>query len=238
MKNFITLDKYGEITIDKVIFESYYPIIFTCKSNNNDLFICVCYQHNADACGWLVGKTQPDLLIKLLRDEITVRDIIDKYATDKFKISLVGKVYTVENESAGWFDKDCLPKEDSFLCVDDGEFDEEIDYYLSMNFPKYSEKAFKEIIQTVNQISQNMAPLIETAATFAGVLHELKLPTELMSTLSIIEEIGVQLAQSVPSKYEGSATDKPVYEMSFETKGEKYSIDLNEMMAIDLTDAA
>ena len=44
MKKFITLNKYGELYIDKILFETYFPIIFTCKNENNDIFICVCCQ--------------------------------------------------------------------------------------------------------------------------------------------------------------------------------------------------
>ena len=39
MKKFITLNKYGELYIDKILFETYFPIIFTCKNENNDIFI-------------------------------------------------------------------------------------------------------------------------------------------------------------------------------------------------------
>lgn len=239
MKDFITLDKYGLITIDKVIFESYYPIIFTCKNERNEIFICVCYQHNKDGYGWLVGKTQAHSIVKLLRDEITLRDLVDKYSTDKYKVSLVDGEYDIKYEADTWTDKACLPKEDSYLDADDGEFDEEIEYFASMSIPKYSEDSFREIVQAVSQINQGMMPVMETMAAFSGALQELKLPTEIiMSTLSVIGEFGVQIAKYVPLKYESCNTEKSLYEMSFDVKEEKYSVDLKKITAVRLTDAA
>lgn len=38
MKEFIKLDKYGQLYIDRVLFESYFPIIFTCVNDNNEIF--------------------------------------------------------------------------------------------------------------------------------------------------------------------------------------------------------
>lgn len=46
MKKFIKLDSYGQLYIDKILFESYFPIIFTCVNDNKDIFISVCCQNN------------------------------------------------------------------------------------------------------------------------------------------------------------------------------------------------
>ena len=48
MKEFIKLEKYGHLYIDKVLFESYFPIIFTCVNDNKDIFIM-----KKDASGYL-----------------------------------------------------------------------------------------------------------------------------------------------------------------------------------------
>ena len=36
MKKFIKTDKYGELYIDRILFESYFPIIFTCKNDKTN----------------------------------------------------------------------------------------------------------------------------------------------------------------------------------------------------------
>ena len=70
MKKFITLNKYGELYIDKILFETYFPIIFTCKNENNDIFICVCCQCNENGCKWLVGRTNGSFIVRMLQNEI------------------------------------------------------------------------------------------------------------------------------------------------------------------------
>ena len=72
MKKFITLNKYGELYIDKILFETYFPIIFTYKNENNDIFICVCCQCNENGCKWLVGRTNGSCIVRMLQKEITI----------------------------------------------------------------------------------------------------------------------------------------------------------------------
>lgn len=45
-KVFYETQKYGKLYIDKILFETYLPILFTCKNDMNDIFICVCCQDN------------------------------------------------------------------------------------------------------------------------------------------------------------------------------------------------
>lgn len=52
MKKFITLNKYGELYIDKILFETYFPIIFTYKNENNDiLYACAANAMKMDVSG-------------------------------------------------------------------------------------------------------------------------------------------------------------------------------------------
>ena len=68
MKPFMKIDKLGELRIDVVLFESYYPILFTCLNENNDLFLCVCCQSNKEGRKWLITKTTPNIVVKVLKD--------------------------------------------------------------------------------------------------------------------------------------------------------------------------
>ena len=47
MNEFVNTDKYGKLYIDRILFESGFPIIFTCKNDFNEIFICVCCQNNS-----------------------------------------------------------------------------------------------------------------------------------------------------------------------------------------------
>lgn len=86
MKKFITLNKYGELYIDKILFETYFPIIFTCKNENNDIFICVCCQCNENGCKWLVGRTNGSFIVRMLQNEITIRQLLLDCCTEKISV--------------------------------------------------------------------------------------------------------------------------------------------------------
>ena len=114
MREFIKLDKYGQIYIDKVLFESYFPVVFTCLNDKKDVFIGVCCQNNEKGCKWLLGKTNGISLIRMLRDEITIRQLLLEYSSGKISVDYVENKYTISNNNSDWDESSpYLPKEDS-----------------------------------------------------------------------------------------------------------------------------
>ena len=81
MRKFVKTEKYGTLYVDRILFESYYPVLFSCKNDRNDVFIAVCCQNNAQGIKWMVGKTTPLAIVKMLRDEITIRELITMYTS-------------------------------------------------------------------------------------------------------------------------------------------------------------
>ncbi len=135
-KKFLSTEKYGELYIEKVFFESYYPIIFSCVNRQRDLFLVVCSQNDRSGIKWLIPRTSPEDIIQLLSNKITIRNLLLK-AADKFSIDYQKGKYII-NESTTDFDEDSLylPAEDSFMEAEDGEFDEWIN---SKRQEQYSE---------------------------------------------------------------------------------------------------
>lgn len=127
MKKFIKLDHYGQLYIDKILFESYFPIIFTCINDNKDIFISVCCQNNEKGCKWLLGKTNAKSIVQMLQDKITVRQLLLEHSTGKISVSFVGNEYIVAYNNSDW-DEDSLylPKIDSYMYAVDDEFKDEI----------------------------------------------------------------------------------------------------------------
>lgn len=95
MKKFIKSDKYGQFYIDRVLFETYFPIIFTCINDNNENFICICCQNNEKGCKLLIGKTNVISIIRMLRDEITIQQLLLEYSSGKISVDYVGNEYVV-----------------------------------------------------------------------------------------------------------------------------------------------
>ena len=134
MREFINTDKYGKLYIDRIFFESNFPIIFTCKNDAKEIFICVCCQHNNKGCKWLVGKTDAISIIQVLKNELTLRELVKNYSSDRISVDYIYTVYDSEyrikyNNSDWDEDSVYLPKEDSYLFPDEGEFDDDILYY-------------------------------------------------------------------------------------------------------------
>ncbi len=52
-------------------------ILFTCKNDKNEIFVCniAVQKTQLELKGWL-GKTTPDNIVRMLWDEITIRELI------------------------------------------------------------------------------------------------------------------------------------------------------------------
>ena len=138
MKEFTKLDKYGQLYIDRVLFGSCFPTIFTCVNDNNDIFICVCCQNNEKGCKWLIGKTNGISIVRMLRDEITIRQLLLEYSTGKISVDYAENEYAVACNNSDWNeDSSYLPKEDSYIYAEDGEFEDEIIYFSSADYVCY-----------------------------------------------------------------------------------------------------
>ncbi len=86
MDYFFKFEETGELKIDKILFESYHPILFTCINEKADMFLCVCCQADSNIQKWLVTNISPEIIIKLLRNEITIRDSFLKEDGLKYSI--------------------------------------------------------------------------------------------------------------------------------------------------------
>lgn len=124
----------GKLKLDKIFFESYYPILFTCINEKKELFLCVCVKSNSVMKKWLISKINPQIIIDLLTDKITIRDAFLKDKRDKYTIvnDLSKKDKRIEvNNQLDWDSGNStdLPSAGEYMDVDEDEFFEEIKYY-------------------------------------------------------------------------------------------------------------
>lgn len=131
---FIELEKYGKLYVDRILFESYCPVIFTCVNASNEIFICVCCRRDKAGCKWLIGKTTRENIIKTLQDEITMRQLLLEYSSGRITLDRVDSKYVISYNNSDWNeDSPYLPQPDSYMYAEDGEFDDEIAYFASMD---------------------------------------------------------------------------------------------------------
>ena len=143
VQKFVKINKDVQLYIDKIIFESYFPIIFTCKDDKNNIYMCVCCQNNEKGIKWLVGKTDSKSIVKVLEDKITIRELLLHNTEEHISIEYINGDYSVEYNNSDWKENSIyLPKKDSYIYADEGEFDEEIKYFQSLDLICYDENEY------------------------------------------------------------------------------------------------
>lgn len=197
MKEFIKLDKYGQLYLDRVLFESYFPIIFTCINDNNEIFICVCCQNNEKGCKWLLGKTSGINVVRMLRDEITLRQLLVECSSGKISVDYIQNEYTIFYNNSDWDENSVyLPKTDSYMYAEDGEFEDEISYFSSVDYVCYDAEHYKRIAEALGTISKKIEPMAEALNIFASVIGNITIPSEVISTMEVIGELSTNLSMN------------------------------------------
>lgn len=141
MKEFMEIDGLGKLKINVVLFESYYPVLFTCENEKRELFLCVCCQSNKQGRKWMITKTNPKIIIDMLNNKIMLRKAFLKFPDVQITVlEQDGKITIQRNDEVGWnYDQSRdLPDKDEYMDSEDGEFDEEISYYKSFTQIDYN----------------------------------------------------------------------------------------------------
>lgn len=132
MQKFVKINNDIQLYIDKILLQSYFSIIFTCKDDKNNIYMCVCCQNKA--IKWLVGKTDTKSIIKVLKNEITILELLLHNSTKYISIAYINGKYNIKYDNSDWKgNSKYLPKKDSYIYSDEDEFDEEIKYFLNLD---------------------------------------------------------------------------------------------------------
>lgn len=123
----------GELKIDKILFASSYPILFTCINDENDLFICCCCKNDISGRKWLVTKSTPSIIIDLLSDKITIREAFLQFKDVQYSVNKLNNKIDVFKNNEDWNDNSIFLPDNECMEVEDGEFDEEIEYYKNVD---------------------------------------------------------------------------------------------------------
>ena len=138
MSNLFSIPKLGNLQLDKVFFETYYPILFTCLNEKKELFLCVCCRANHEGKKWLITKTKPHVVIAMLKNEITIRNAMIMY--EDVRVTIIDKGIGEEVTVAWYNEQDwdiensvSLPAAGEFLDAEDEEYEEELAYFYEMH---------------------------------------------------------------------------------------------------------
>lgn len=109
----------GDLKIKEVFVENGYPILFTCSSDNNDLFLCLCREIYGEQ-KWVISQVNDSLLHEMETGKISVYNVFKNNKNQKsfyvFWKNEDGKNtrYKILKSSCEIEDKD-LPEKDFFL---------------------------------------------------------------------------------------------------------------------------
>ena len=225
MKKFIDTERYGQLNIDKVFFESYFPIIFTCRSSNNKLFFVVCYKNNSEGCKWLVAKTNSAAIIRLLKDEITAREVLLQ-SQERFSVDYNGAYAFNESDEDFNASSIYLPKKDSYMYAEEGEFDEEIVYYSNANTIVYAKENYKNVIENIATINENLEDISEALNSFCDSIRKITVNVRITDMLVEFGTLAVS-SKTSDSEHELYTEYKPMQSINMDTVKNMPSVELD-----------
>lgn len=227
MKEFINTDRYGKFYYDKILFEAQYPIIFSCKNEYGEIFIGVCCQYNEQAHRWLLGKTEPTNIVRVLRDEMTIRELLTEYCSKRMSVAYMNGAYVMDYHSDDW-EKDSiyLPKKDSYMWAEPGEFDEEIEYFLSIkNNLNYEPDSYINILEKNEVIYKDKVSIADEGLQ-VRYAEELTIPSEIVNTLNVF---GILDNHMLISTHDLQYGQKDIFKtIKVDNINETISVELNE----------
>lgn len=122
----------GQLYYDCILLDGDEPVLFTCTNNRKELYYCVCIYNVLGAQEWLITKTTPKWMCRLLKNEITMRHAITVKEKIWFAKECRNGHIEWEYKDVNDFPDDYLPTDRIYMDADDGEFDEELKHYTAM----------------------------------------------------------------------------------------------------------
>ena len=127
-KIFRKIPMFSNISLDITLFESKYPVMFTCK-NGKEIFLFIRCTVNADIVEWIGTKTSYNTLINLLENRVTIRDAFLDVTNKKYLIQYNGKKTFCNTVAADELSDELLPTAGEYMDAEEDEFSEEIETF-------------------------------------------------------------------------------------------------------------
>lgn len=122
---FRTIPGFQNIVLDTILFESKYPVMFTCK-NEGDVYLFICCLVTADTVEWIGTKTTYGNLVALLENKVTIREAFLKVTDNKIIVKYNGKNVEYKIEKGSKIQDHLLPAADEYMDAEEDEYTEEI----------------------------------------------------------------------------------------------------------------
>lgn len=131
-KVFSNVPRFKNISLDKVLFESKYPVMFTCK-NDNDIYLFICCLVNSNSIKWIGTKTNYDILIAMLENKVTIHNAFLSVTDEKIVIEYNSDKVIYSILKSDDIQKDLLPTAGEYMDAEDDEYIQEITEFKLRN---------------------------------------------------------------------------------------------------------
>lgn len=122
---FRKIPMFENLKMDTVLFESKYPVLFTCTINE-DVYLFICCMVNRQFVNWICTKIDYKTLIQLLKNEVTIRNAFLSVTDEKIIINYDGKELVAEIVNKDQVPVELLPTAGEYLDTENDEYSEEI----------------------------------------------------------------------------------------------------------------
>lgn len=116
---------FNNLTLDMVLFETSYNVLFT-AIDNDKIYLIICFEKDGNHCKHLITETSYNTIIKLLDNKITIRETFIQEPLNKIIITQNHNGFHYEIVDVKDIDDNVLSTEGMYMESDDGEFNEEI----------------------------------------------------------------------------------------------------------------
>lgn len=123
---------FHDMVLDVILFESRYPVMFTCKKGD-EVYLFICCFVTVDKAEWIGTRTTYENLIGLLENKITIRDAFLNVTDDKIIIDYNGKIVDYRRERSRDIPKKLLPAAGEYMDAEEGEYAEELSIFKRRN---------------------------------------------------------------------------------------------------------
>lgn len=123
---------FKNLKLDTILFESKYPVLFTCVKEN-EVYLFSCCLVTAKIMKWIGTKTDYDTLIQLLQDKLTIREAFLNVSEEKIIIEYNGHEtnYIIVDKNS--VPSELLPTSGEYMDAEEDEFAEEIATFKERN---------------------------------------------------------------------------------------------------------
>lgn len=130
---YFSIPDIGDLRLDRILFADSFPILFTCVDVHNHLYLCLDCVTEPGYKKWLISPVSSNTIIKMLQDEITIRE---SFSSKGDKYTLIydikrRKWSCITNDKNDWNMENsvCLPIAGEYMEAEDDEYKEDIEYY-------------------------------------------------------------------------------------------------------------